>query len=284
MSDIAISYKVTAIQGHDVSDAEPADGDTLVWSEADGYYKPQMSVNVSGLTTVTFLEDGYWTCPEGVTTVLVAGSSGGCGAQGGGGYMAMRNDPNYSYPAEQRSDGGQGASAGVYNSHPVNVVPGTVYPVTIGQGGLGTLGAPRESNSVQYYMGQNIPSSIYGGATYFGNLFKAKIATYNNAPYQFWVNSGENVIGFSSGGASPGQEESSIGSGYIKISEGYAIGGQAGSRGNGGDGAVAGQAGESAPANSGAGGGGGGGNNDDSGDGSGFAGGNGGSGYLHIIY
>ncbi len=254
MSDITISYKVTAIQGYDVSDSAPADGDTLVWSEADGYYKPQAVVS-GGLTTVTFLEDGYWTCPEGVTTVLVAGCGGGSSGTAGAEY-------NDSYIG----NGGAGGGAGEYRSYPVNVVPATVYSVTIGNGGVSDGGVSDGTNQ-----------TVVGGTTFFGNLFKARpqqrLPGNLIGPFPFNSPTTNDIGCFNPGFGDP-----------VLHGQGHGIGGQAGSNGNGGDGATLDTAGFDAPANSGGGGGGAGANVSNGNDGLPYSGGNGGSGFLKIIY
>ena len=65
----------------------------------------------------TFLDSGAWTCPAGVTTVQALVVAGG----GGGGY----------------ADGGGGGAGGLIYSSSVQVTPGVIYPVVVGQGGYG---------------------------------------------------------------------------------------------------------------------------------------------------
>lgn len=65
-----------------------------------------------------FTSSGSWTCPTGVTSVQALIVAGG----GGGGF---------------NGGGGGGAGGLVYNSS-VTVVPGTVYTITVGNGGAGS--------------------------------------------------------------------------------------------------------------------------------------------------
>ena len=68
-------------------------------------------------TVATFQDSGSWTCPAGVTSVQALVVAGG----GGGGY----------------ADGGGGGAGGLIYSSSVQVTPGVIYPVVVGQGGYG---------------------------------------------------------------------------------------------------------------------------------------------------
>jgi hypothetical protein len=267
-SDInIIEATVTAIQGEAISTASPTDGYVLTWNvSGDGYWEPQApSVPVAaGLRKDYFTADGYWTCPEGVSNVLIFASAGGWGGTGG-------TKSPYS------SSGGKAAGQGFGY---VQVVPGTTYTIVIGQGGAGgsgahTTGDPWYSVVWITYSANGLP----GGTTYFKNgstiLFKS---TSDDAPIS--ITSIYSNGGNDGGLGAPG------------------LGGAAGTNGNGGAGGegksstdasslVAGN-GHDAPANSGAGGGGGGSSDNAGGvfpyDRTGGNGGSGGSGYLYIIY
>lgn len=100
-----------------------------------------------GLTTVLINSNTTWTCPAGVTQVILIGCGGGGGGMGGA--KATVNSLAY---------GGYGACV---TQQVVTVVPNTTYSVTIGTGGSG--GAGRASTG-----GGNIGNS--GGYTVFGFL------------------------------------------------------------------------------------------------------------------
>ena len=79
---------------------------------------------VSGLNAANvFASSGNWTCPTGITKVLVTVIGGGGG--GGGGRNIN--------PISSGSSGGTGG----YGTGVVTVTPGTVYTVTVGAGGTG---------------------------------------------------------------------------------------------------------------------------------------------------
>jgi hypothetical protein len=79
------------------------------------------------MTTVTFSSSGSWTAPPGVISVTV--QCWGAGGVGGESHSDTVLQHNY---------GGGGGGGGGYQSSTVTVVPGTVYPYTIGAGGSGT--------------------------------------------------------------------------------------------------------------------------------------------------
>lgn len=66
---------------------------------------------------VTFTEDGTWTCPAGVTEVIVFGQGGGSGGD------------------SLTSSSGTGGIATYLQPVPITVTPGTTYNIVIGQGG-----------------------------------------------------------------------------------------------------------------------------------------------------
>jgi hypothetical protein len=79
---------------------------------------------VSGINAAdVFASSGNWTCPAGVTKVLVSVVGGGGGGRGGT-FNVLGVTGGY----------------GGYGSGVLTVTPGTVYTVTVGSGGTG--GAP----------------------------------------------------------------------------------------------------------------------------------------------
>jgi hypothetical protein len=86
----------------------------------------------------TFTSSGTWTCPRGVTFVTLEGFGGGGG--GGGGF----SPPNGTLDTIWGGGGGGGGT--LKYGAVVQVVPGTVYSVTIGSGGgggaVGAAGSP----------------------------------------------------------------------------------------------------------------------------------------------
>lgn len=96
-------------------------------------------------TRVVFTASGSWTCPTGVTTVyaLVVGG-------GGAGFTGL------TYVLSNVSGAGGGGGGVLYQA--LTVVPGTVYPVTVGAGGAAS-GIPQNNG------GDSVFSSLtaYGG-------------------------------------------------------------------------------------------------------------------------
>lgn len=74
----------------------------------------------------SFTATGTWTCPDGVYEIEVEGWGGG---GGGGGGADGDNDTNNS------STGGGGGGGACPSKRTLTVVPGTVYDVTVGDGG-----------------------------------------------------------------------------------------------------------------------------------------------------
>lgn len=99
-----------------------------------------------------FTSSGTWTCPAGVTTAYLSGCAAGAGGGGGGGSVGSG--------ASAGAGGGGGAGASAVKQ-PVTVVPGTVYTITIGSGGVGGNGGA---------IGATGSDGTDGGNTSFGAL------------------------------------------------------------------------------------------------------------------
>jgi hypothetical protein len=90
---------------------------------------------VSGINAAdVFASSGNWTCPAGVTKVLVS-------VIGGGGGAATRNIVG------QFTNIGPSGEVGGYGAGVLTVTPGTVYTVTVGAGGAAGTGNSGEDGS-----------------------------------------------------------------------------------------------------------------------------------------
>lgn len=74
------------------------------------------------LNSVFFAADGYWTCPDGITTILIIGAGGG----GGGGAARCRYGV-----------GGGGGGGSLQQTSWASVTPGETYNIFVGLGGAG---------------------------------------------------------------------------------------------------------------------------------------------------
>lgn len=284
-SDITktVDYRVTAIQGEAISTTTPSDGYVLTWnSSGDGYWEPKPS-QATGLRKMYFTGDGYWTCPAGVTNIVIIGAGGGGGGAAG---------------ADQHYYGGAGGGGSIQQVQFASVIPNTVYSVTIGAGGFGGIGSTTLTSS-SFGSDGYATSLTAGGINYFysvgaggGGSVSNSDNSFSGLPFSNAMLGWNTVLLPGSGGNSliDGSLQSAtqnwVGgyTGGIIGSNGYpGAGGGAGPQGNGGNGGDGdiGSNGTSAIANTGAGGGGGG---DNSMAGSGGSGGNGGSGYMYIIF
>jgi hypothetical protein len=72
---------------------------------------------------------GTWTCPAGVKYIIVTG----CGGGGGGGGGASSSGRGITYFA----GGGSGGHPSPTSTQIVQVTPGVVYTISVGQGGIG---------------------------------------------------------------------------------------------------------------------------------------------------
>lgn len=72
---------------------------------------------------------GTWTCPAGVKYIVVTGCGGG-GGGGGGASASGRNSTNF-------AGGGSGGWAAPTITQVIQVTPGVVYNISVGEGGIG---------------------------------------------------------------------------------------------------------------------------------------------------
>jgi hypothetical protein len=273
---------VVGLQGNPVNSSAPTNAYVLTWDATDGYWVARpTAATYTGLRSASFTSSGTWTCPAGITNVLVIAAGGGGG--GGGG--------NYGYGASGGAGGGSLQQVAY-----VSVTPGDNYTVTVGAGGTGGAGG---TSGVAAGYGTD------GGNTSFGSLFVTIGAGASANGAGGWNIGGqnsegnENINGLIAAGG-PTQSHGNYNVMSLGTSTPYAGGapgpasgtpvggggggaGPAGAGANGGEVVVSspGQAGSNAAANTGAGGGGGGTGYPSQ---NGGAGGNGGSGYLYVIY
>ena len=135
---------------------------------AGGAFVPLQNVQIG------FSSSTSWTCPSGVTQVQVEL----WGAGGGAGGRAGVTGTGGCYSALGGARGGYGGTGG-YNKQVLNVTPGQVYNITVGQGGLpGNTGANLSSSlAIQNHPASNGTSGNNGGASSFGNLMSAQGGT-----------------------------------------------------------------------------------------------------------
>lgn len=245
-------------------------------------------------TKQEFLSNGTWTCPAGVTRILIWGMGGGSGGAGGGRGSVIGSS--------LLSFGGVGGTGVSLQPYVITVVPNTTYTITIGAGGSGGAGGTSTfggggggaggnsifGNSIIEWKGAVRPQVSGSAQILIGNSF------WNTS--QFSDNSGSTQYAVTPSGGLQGNASTLFGQrgypGRLGLSAPVNGGGSGTVRGGGGSGMSGetiggeGQWSDSitngdAPANSGAGGGGGmGGVNGQNG----FAGGAGGSGKIIIMW
>lgn len=218
---------------------------------------------MSRYTSNKFTSSGSWTCPAGVTEVMVLGMGGGGGGAGTSSGTYLGNN----------RFGGGGLGSGL-RMHFVSVIPNTTYTITIGAGGTGGAAGANDGSD--------------GSDTTFGAL-----ATFPGSPggdTNAYINRGPNIyqtplqVPMNEGGQgtsryNPNDHTTSLNGFLCGSVTGSTYGGNGGGGGRGvGADAVTGADGNDAAANTGAG-------------GSGTwdastprAGGDGGSGYMEIIW
>lgn len=290
-----INGTVVGIQGFAVNNTAPTDGYVLTWSAADGYWVPRPAhQSYTGLRKEYFTASGTWTCPVGVTSILVIAAGGG----GGGGGASKR-----------RSAGGGGGS--LQQTSYIAVTPGVTYTITVGDGGVPGIGVSSEYSE----NGSNgLPTTFKNGSTILfsaigaeggggggasdgggrGGSNFAKTTGIRLAPgadiFAAYGGDGATINGFGKDGQ-PNYLNQYVGGAAGTQTVPFNVGGSGGGGGAGpqGDGAQGGTGtgialggnGSSAAPNTGAGGGGGGGSYPDY---TGGDGGTGGSGYMYIVY
>lgn len=179
---------------------------------------------VASLREVDFTSSGSWTCPPGVTEILLDG----CGAGGAGATVL----------SGVSSAGGGGGGGGSVVGNRVTVVPGTVYTITIGLGGVpssttgagtkggdtsfgtlvtlvggnpggvgatgagGTAGGAGGQNGIDGRYGSGISFGGSGGGTLLGSGGAAGIGnTLGSKPGQFGGGGGGGAAGLGGAGA-----------------------------------------------------------------------------------
>lgn len=133
-------------------------GGTGTFYNYDSYPNPTIITQAS--SSAIFVSN--WTAPPGVKWVWVTG----CGGGGGGGAGASVSATNFSYPLFiwVLAGGGGGGQAAVTSTQVVPVVPGTVYPISIGLGGAGAFTNPVWNGHP--YDGTSYYPNNYGGASW----------------------------------------------------------------------------------------------------------------------
>ena len=113
----------------------------LAQTDAAGVLSKLGLGGVSSIREAVFTASGSWTCPAGITKVLLDGSGGG-----GGGACG----------ASSAANGNGGGGAASVTGQLITVVPGTVYTITVGNGGAGGT--------------SSTPTGGDGGTSSFGTL------------------------------------------------------------------------------------------------------------------
>jgi len=119
--------------------------------------------------TVSFTQDGLWTCPSDVTSVSLKMIGGGAGAIGGYYWMVTPTGGFYG------SGNGAGGASGTYvTQNNIPVVPGQSYPITVGAPGMGVAGTwmfnTTSESDIQYVYGNPGTSSSAFGYTANGGV------------------------------------------------------------------------------------------------------------------
>jgi hypothetical protein len=266
-----INGTVTGIQGIPVSSETPEDGYVLTYDSSNNDWEPK-SIPQTGLRKDYFTTNGTWNCPAGITTVLLIGAGGG-----GAGAAATINI------------GGGGGGSSLQSSIVVSVTPGTIYNITIGDGGLPQLGQFGHDGEDTTFDTLAVFCGAGGGGRYaeYAGGIAVRMDHYSTANPNNWQQQvAQGGVGATSAVVSQIGARNPIG-GFVggNVGSGFGGGGgAAGPQGNGGNGgngnsSGTGSNGDGAGNNTGAGGGGAGGSTSGS-----NYGGAGGSGYLYIVY
>ena len=168
---------------------------------------------VKSFTKATFLANGSWTVPVGVTEIIVDGCGGGQGGHFGVGGGSTRA-------------GGHGAT---YHCVKLSVTPGQILNVFIGAGGSGILGGNLVS----------INSGSVGGDTYIQISGNTVVFFPGAGSTEFSSSTSELAGHYGHGSANPGTNRNVFGSSpgsNMTYSTVTALGGGPGPYGNGGNG------------------------------------------------
>lgn len=160
--------------------------------------------------TATFSTSGTWTCPAGVTSVNIQ-SWGGGGAGGG---------------VNANNSAGAGGGGGAFNSaNAVAVTAGTMYNVTVGLGGAGTVAAVGTAGGNSFF---NINTATANGGG--GGSLNSGAGGAGGSGGGGMVSGGSGAVGGSSVAPGSGGGGGSAGTGAGGTSPGF-FGGVAGAGG-----------------------------------------------------
>lgn len=132
-AESSFNYKLTLVDSSaptttlfELGNADANDGPWVSFIYI-GTWRVYQASQGSRLRSVPFISSGTWTCPRGVTRILMFGYGGG--GAGGAGAAA-------SWGAPYSCTGGSGGGGAIGYWVNATVVPGTTYTVTIGAGGV----------------------------------------------------------------------------------------------------------------------------------------------------
>lgn len=96
--------------------------------------------------TVSFTQDGTWTCPSDVNSVSIKMIGGGAGGIGGYYWFVTVTGGFYGW------GNGAGGSAGTYITQSnIPVTPGQSYSIVVGAPGIGVVGSNMQNTSIRKY-------------------------------------------------------------------------------------------------------------------------------------
>jgi type II secretory pathway pseudopilin PulG len=108
---------------------------------------------------IPYTANNAFTVPPGVSAILVEAWGGGGGGGGSAFYLKL-NPPD----AGAYAGGGGGGGGGGYGKTIISVVPGQVFNIVVGAGGVAGIGAGLSSGNVFASNGGNGGDSSFGGA------------------------------------------------------------------------------------------------------------------------
>jgi hypothetical protein len=144
--------------------------DTIYLSDG-GFVKLPSASSSSSVSNSTFrvgfTSSGTWTCPDGVSQIIVE-LWGGSGGGGGGDYVVTNATPRIGCDLGYVVVGGSGGKGGNggYNKQLVSVTPGTVYNITVGNGGAA-------GNASNCSISQHATNGTAGGSSSFNGIIVA---------------------------------------------------------------------------------------------------------------